>query len=673
MIPEIGHFALILALLLALLLGSVPLLGAQRHRADWMALARPLALAQSVCVVLAWACLVLSFMQDDFSVRNVAENSNSMLPAMYRFTAAWGSHEGSMLLWVLMQSLWTLAVALLGRHWPAPVQARVLGVLGLLTAAFTVFVLAASNPFLRLFPVPAQGRDLNPLLQDPGMVFHPPLLYMGYVGFSVAFAFAMAALLAPRADAEWARRARPWTAAAWSFLTLGVLLGSWWAYYELGWGGWWFWDPVENAALMPWLLGTALLHALALSDRRGLFMPWTVLLAILCFALSLLGTFLVRSGVLTSVHAFAMDPRRGIFILALLLAVVGGSLTLFALRAGRMGSAQRFDAISRESLLLANTCLLTVAAATVLLGTFYPLLVEVLGLGRLSVGPPYFDTVFVPIMAPAVFLMGIAPLARWRSAPLPELWRRLRWALVPGLLLGITLPFVGGRWSPLVAVGLFLAVWLALATVIAVVDRLRALPATGWRRLSQACAGLVGHAPGAPGRGGVRGRRDGGARLPDRSRRADDPWQHGRGRRVAVALRRCRAGGGAELRRATRPVRTAAPGPGGRRAAAGKARLSVDAGFADDRGRDPQRLARRRLHRAGRACRAGCLDGAHLSQALRHLDLGRLRADGAGRCVRAAGPALSRRAPTAHVARPRRHPGLSQPRRALVPSRVGKA
>jgi len=492
MIPEIGHFALILALLLALLLGSVPLLGAQRQRADWMALARPLAWAQVSCVALAWACLVLSFMLDDFSVRNVAENSNSMLPALYRFTAAWGSHEGSMLLWVLMQSLWTLAVALLGRQWPAPVQARVLGVLGLLTAAFVVFVLAASNPFLRLFPVPAQGRDLNPLLQDPGMVFHPPLLYMGYVGFSVAFAFAMAALLAPQPDAGWARRARPWTAAAWCFLTLGVLLGSWWAYYELGWGGWWFWDPVENAALMPWLLGTALLHALALADRRGLFMPWTALLAILCFALSLLGTFLVRSGVLTSVHAFAMDPRRGILILALLLAVVGGSLGLFALRAGRMGSTQRFDAVSRESLLLANTCLLTVAAATVLLGTFYPLLVEVLGLGRLSVGPPYFDTVFVPIMAPAVFLMGIAPLARWRSAPLPELWWRLRWALVPGLLLGIVLPFVGGRWSPLVAMGLFLAVWLALATVIAVVDRLRTLPATGWRRLSQPARGWWG-------------------------------------------------------------------------------------------------------------------------------------------------------------------------------------
>ena len=349
---------------------------------------------------------------------------------MYRFSAAWGSHEGSMLLWVLMQSLWMLAVAGFGRQLPLPVRARVLGVMGLLAAGFMLFVLLASNPFLRLFPLPAQGRDLNPLLQDPGMVFHPPLLYMGYVGFSVAFAFAMAALLGGRPDADWARRARPWTLAAWCFLTLGVALGSWWAYYELGWGGWWFWDPVENAALMPWLVGTALIHALALSDRRGLFGAWAVLLAILCFSLSLLGTFLVRSGVLSSVHAFAIDPRRGLFILALLLAVVGGSLALFALRAGRLAGREGFDAVSRESLLLANTVLLTVAAATVLLGTFYPLLIEVLGYGRLSVGPPYFDTVFVPLMAPAVFLMGVGPLARWRRAPLPELWTRLRWALL---------------------------------------------------------------------------------------------------------------------------------------------------------------------------------------------------------------------------------------------------
>ncbi|MGL6113342.1 MAG: heme lyase CcmF/NrfE family subunit, partial [Rubrivivax sp.] len=488
MIPEIGHFALILALLLALLLGVLPLAGAWREHAPWMAMARPLACGQALFVVLSWACLVASFLHDDFSVRNVAENSNSMLPAMYRFTASWGSHEGSMLLWVLMQSLWMLAVAHFGRHLPLPVRARVLGVMGLLAAGFMLFVLFASNPFLRLFPVPAQGRDLNPLLQDPGMVFHPPLLYMGYVGFSVAFAFAMSALLGSGQHArDWARHARPWTTAAWCFLTLGVMLGSWWAYYELGWGGWWFWDPVENAALMPWLVGTALIHALALSDRRGLFGAWAVLLAILCFSLSLLGTFLVRSGVLSSVHAFAIDPRRGLFILALLLAVVGGSLVLFALRAGRLAGRDDFAAVSRESLLLANTLLLTVAAATVLLGTFYPLLHEVLGLGRLSVGPPYFDAVFVPLMAPAVFLMGVGPLARWRRAPLPDLWTRLRWALLCALMLGITLPFAGGHWSPMVAVGLGLGCWVLLSLAMALHERLHAGgPARGWRALGQA-------------------------------------------------------------------------------------------------------------------------------------------------------------------------------------------
>ena len=486
MIPEIGHFGLILACVLALLLGVAALAGAWRGHGPWMAMARPLACGQALFVALAWACLVGSFAQNDFSVRNVAENSNSMLPMLYRLTAAWGSHEGSMLLWVLMQSLWMLAVAGFGRQLPLPVRARVLGVMGLLAAGFMLFVLLASNPFLRLFPVPAQGRDLNPLLQDPGMVFHPPLLYMGYVGFSVAFAFALAALLGGRRpDADWARRARPWTLAAWCFLTLGVMLGSWWAYYELGWGGWWFWDPVENAALMPWLVGTALIHALALTDRRGVCGAWTVLLAILCFSLSLLGTFLVRSGVLSSVHAFAIDPKRGLFILALLLAVVGGSLALFALRAGRLAGRDGFSAVSRESLLLANTLLLSVAAATVLLGTFYPLLVEVLGLGRLSVGPPYFDTVFVPLMAPAVFLMGVGPLARWRRAPLPDLWTRLRWALGCAALLGIALPFAGGRWSPMLAAGLGLGCWVLLALGLAVRERLRDAPERGWRALSQ--------------------------------------------------------------------------------------------------------------------------------------------------------------------------------------------
>ncbi len=474
MIPEIGHFALILALLLSLVLGSLPLAGAQRGIAPWMALARPVAVGQSLFVMLAWACLVVSFVRNDFSVRNVAENSNSTLPVEYRFAASWGSHEGSMLLWLLMQSLWMLAAARFGAQMPLAMRARVLAVMGLLAAGFMLFVLTTSNPFLRVFPIPAQGRDLNPLLQDPGMVLHPPLLYMGYVGFSVAFAFAIAALIEGRLDAAWARWARPWTTLAWCFLTLGVALGSWWAYYELGWGGWWFWDPVENAAFMPWLVGTALVHTLAVSEKRGLFKAWTVLLAIIAFSLSLLGTFLVRSGVLSSVHAFAIDPKRGVFILGFVLLVIGGSLALFALRAPRFGGGGRFAALSRETLLLTNTVLLVVAAGSVLLGTLYPLLIEVFGLGRLSVGAPYFDAVFAPLMAPAVFLMGVGPLARWQRARLPDLWTRLRWALVVGALLGIALPFAWGGWSPLLALGLFLALWLALATLVMVRERLRA-------------------------------------------------------------------------------------------------------------------------------------------------------------------------------------------------------
>ncbi len=480
MAAEIGHFALILSLLLALCMGALGLVGAQRGDAAAMGRVRTLGLGQALFVLLAWSCHVASFLRNDFSVRNVAENSNSLLPAVYRFAAAWGSHEGSMLLWLLMQSVWMVAVARFGRGLAAPVQARVLGVLGVLSAGFTVFVLVASNPFLRLFPVAAEGRDLNPLLQDPGMVFHPPLLYMGYVGFSVAFAFAITALLSERPGTNWARPARSWTLAAWCFLTSGVALGSWWAYYELGWGGWWFWDPVENAALMPWLMGTALIHALALTDRRGVHGAWSVLLAILTFSLSLLGTFLVRSGVLTSVHAFAIDPRRGIFILTLLLAVVGGSLLLLALRAPRLAAGPGFEAASRETLLLANTLLFTVACATVLLGTFYPLLIEVLGLGRLSVGAPYFDTVFVPLMAPAVFLMAVGPLARWRHAPVPGLLLRLRWALAVALVLGVGLPFAAGAWSPLVALGLFLACWVLLASVAGMRQRLRVSTRQPW-------------------------------------------------------------------------------------------------------------------------------------------------------------------------------------------------
>ena len=471
MIPELGQFALILALLLAIVLGTLPLAGAKRGIVAWMALARPVALGQFLFIAFAFGCLVASFVNNDFSVVNVATNSNSQLPVQYRVAASWGSHEGSILLWVLMLGGWTAAVALRSRHLPDEMAARVLGVMGLIAVGFLLFLLFTSNPFERLFPPAEDGRDLNPLLQDPGMVFHPPLLYMGYVGFSVAFSFAIAALLSGRLDATWARWSRPWTTLAWSFLTCGIMLGSWWAYYELGWGGWWFWDPVENASFMPWLVGTALIHSLAVTEKRGTFKSWTVLLAICAFSLSLLGTFLVRSGVLTSVHAFATDPRRGVFILAFLALVIGGSLLLFAARAPKVGGGGRFEAVSRETFLLANNVLLIAAAGSVLLGTLYPLFLDALNLGKISVGPPYFDSVFVPAMTPLIFLMGVGPLARWKEAKVPDLWQRLRWALGVSIVTALVLPFVAGRWSPGVAFGLLLASWIVATTVVNIRER----------------------------------------------------------------------------------------------------------------------------------------------------------------------------------------------------------
>ena len=472
MIPEIGQFALILALLLALTQGVLPIVGAARAIPAWIRVARPAAQGQFVFVAIAFGCLAWSFVNNDFSVLNVATNSNSQLPLHYRFAATWGSHEGSLLLWVLMLDVWTVAVTVFSRHLPEEMVARVLGVMGLVSVGFLLFMLLTSNPFERLFPAAADGRDLNPLLQDPGMVIHPPMLYMGYVGFSVAFAFAIAALLGGKLDATWARWSRPWTTLAWCFLTLGIMLGSWWAYYELGWGGWWFWDPVENASFMPWLVGTALIHSLAVTEKRGSFKSWTVLLAICAFSLSLLGTFLVRSGVLTSVHAFATDPKRGIFILAFLTLVIGGSLALFAWRAPRVGLGGKFELVSRESMLLANNVLLAVAAGSVLLGTLYPLFLDALNLGKISVGPPYFDAVFVPLMAPAVFLMGIGPLARWKEASLPELAVRLKWALGVSLITALLLPFVLGKWTPLIAFGLLLAAWIIATTVVTLKYRL---------------------------------------------------------------------------------------------------------------------------------------------------------------------------------------------------------
>ena len=492
MIPELGHFALILALLLALVQGTLPLVGAAQRNASWMALARPAARGQALFVVFAWLTLAYSFVSNDFSVLNVATNSNSQLPVQYRFAATWGSHEGSMLLWVFMLALWTLAVSIRSKHLPQEMVARVLGVMGLVSVGFLLFLLLTSNPFERLIPAAADGRDLNPLLQDPGMVIHPPMLYMGYVGFSVAFSFAIAALMSGRLDATWARWSRPWTTLAWSFLTIGIMLGSWWAYYELGWGGWWFWDPVENASFMPWLVGTALIHSLAVTEKRGTFKSWTVLLAICAFSLSLVGTFLVRSGVLTSVHAFATDPRRGVFILAFLMIVIGGSLVLFALRAPKVGGGGGFDVVSRESALLSNNVLLLVACGSVLLGTLYPLFLDALKLGKISVGPPYFNSVFVPLMTPLVFMIGIGPLARWKQASLPDIAKRLKWALAVAVATALLLPLTAGDFRLGVSFGLLLSLWIVASTVVVVRDRVRGLRSGALAQLARQPRGWWG-------------------------------------------------------------------------------------------------------------------------------------------------------------------------------------
>ena len=473
MIPELGHFALILALLVSVLQGVLPLIGAHRNRLAWIAFARPASQTAALLLTFAFGCLTWAFVANDFSVVYVAQHSNTLLPTQYRVAAVWGGHEGSLLLWVLMLGWWTFAVSLLSRQLPEAMVARVLGVLGLVTAGFLLFILFTSNPFERLLPGSEEGRDLNPLLQDFGLVIHPPLLYMGYVGFSIAYAFAVAALLSGQLDAAWARWSRPWTTAAWIFLTLGIAMGSWWAYYELGWGGWWFWDPVENASFMPWLVGTALVHSLAVTEKRGSFKNWTVLLAISAFSLSLLGTFLVRSGVLTSVHAFATDPKRGIFILAFLVAVIGSSLVLFAWRAPKVGLGGRFAVVSRESLLLTNNVLLVVACASVLLGTLYPLLIDALAMGKISVGPPYFDAVFAPLMVPALFLMSAAPFARWKEASVAELLRTLRWAFVAAIVVAIVLPLLYGSWRPLTALGILLAAWIVFAGTLNFVERVQ--------------------------------------------------------------------------------------------------------------------------------------------------------------------------------------------------------
>jgi cytochrome c-type biogenesis protein CcmF len=471
MIPELGHFSLIIALFLAMALGVLPILGAARNNPVLMSIARPLAFGQLVFIALAFAALAYAFLHNDFSVLYVEEHSNSGLPLHYRFAAIWGGHEGSLLLWVAILSIWTAAVATFSKHLPEEMVARVLGVMGLIAVGFILFMLLTSNPFDRLLPAAADGQELNPLLQDPGLVIHPPMLYMGYVGFSVAFAFAIAALLGGKLDATWARWSRPWTTVAWVFLTTGVMLGSWWAYYELGWGGWWFWDPVENASFMPWLVGTALIHSLAVTEKRGAFKSWTVLLAIAAFSLSLLGTFMVRSGVLTSVHSFATDPKRGVFILAFLAIVIGSSLLLFAWRAPKIGLGGKFDMVSRESMLLSNNVLLSVAAASVFIGTLYPLFMDALGMGKLSVGPPYFEAVFVPLMALAVLMMGLGALARWKQTSVPELAKRVRWGFAAAVILALLLPFVFKHWTPMIAFGLMLSFWIIASLVVSLQQR----------------------------------------------------------------------------------------------------------------------------------------------------------------------------------------------------------
>jgi cytochrome c-type biogenesis protein CcmF len=473
MIPELGHFALILSLCVAAVLGTLPLIGAHQQRREWLVLARPAAQVFFLLVGAAFVALSWSFYVNDFSVTYVAEHSNSLLPTVYRLAAVWGGHEGSLLLWMLMLAGWTVAVAQLSKSLDETMVARVLGVLGLVATGLLLFILLTSNPFDRLVPAAENGRDLNPLLQDPGLVFHPPMLYMGYVGFSVAFAFAIAALLSGRLDSAWARWSRPWTTMAWIFLTIGIAMGSWWAYYELGWGGWWFWDPVENASFMPWLLGTALLHSLAVTEKRGTFKSWTVLLAIGAFSLSLLGTFLVRSGVLTSVHAFATDPRRGIFILVLLALVVGSSLALFAWRAPKVALGGSFALMSRETLMLVGNVLLVVACGSVLLGTLYPLLIDALHLGKISVGPPYFNTVFVPLMAPALFLMAAVPLARWKHADARDMARRLWLAGILAVIGAIAIPLLMGGWTFLTGLGTLLSVWIAASMTLQIIARLR--------------------------------------------------------------------------------------------------------------------------------------------------------------------------------------------------------
>ncbi|MBQ0742284.1 MAG: heme lyase CcmF/NrfE family subunit [Pseudomonas sp.] len=493
MIPELGQIALIIALVLAVLQATVPLYGAWRGDSLAMGFAQPAAIAQCLFVLFAFLCLVHAFVTNDFSVTYVALNSNSALPWYYRVSAVWGGHEGSLLLWALILATWTLAVAIFSRDLPDEMLSRVLAVMGMISVGFLLFMLMTSNPFDRQLPFyPADGNDLNPLLQDFGLIVHPPMLYMGYVGFSVAFAFAIAALLGGRLDAAWARWSRPWTIIAWAFLTLGIALGSWWAYYELGWGGWWFWDPVENASFMPWLVGTALIHSLAVTEKRGVFKSWTVLLAIATFSLSLLGTFLVRSGVLTSVHAFATDPERGVFILGFLLVVVGGSLLLYALRAPVVKSQIGFALWSRETFLLINNVILVVAALMILLGTLYPLVLDAVSGTLVSVGPPYFNALFLPLMALLMAAMGVGMLSRWKDTPVKWLFSQLKWVLVGAAIAAVALAVWIGDHQLAVGSMLLLVFWVVGMSIKDIRNKIRHKGAvTGLRGLTRSYWGMT--------------------------------------------------------------------------------------------------------------------------------------------------------------------------------------
>jgi cytochrome c-type biogenesis protein CcmF len=474
MLAELGNFALVLALMMGILLSIYPMWGAYKNHSQMMAMAKPLAIGMFVFTAFAYGCLTHGFITDDFSIAYVANTSNSTLPIYYKITAVWGGHEGSFLLWVLIFSIWTVAVALFSKAIPMKMVARVLSILGMVGIGFYLFMLLTSNPFDRLLPFfPIDGKDLNPLLQDFGMIIHPPMLYMGYVGFSVAFAFALAALISGQLDSTWARWSRPWTLAAWSFLTVGISLGSWWAYYELGWGGWWFWDPVENASFMPWLVGTALIHSLAVTEKRKVFKSWTVLLAISAFSLSLLGTFLVRSGVLVSVHSFASDPSRGLFILALLVVIIGGSLALYAYRAPQLKGTGRYQLFSREVLLIGNNVFLTAATLVVLLGTLLPLVHKEIGMGSISIGAPFFNQMFTYLIVPFVLFMGIGPLSRWKSQSAQALYKQLLIAFGLSVSAGILVNASFEQSSYMAALGLVMSFWIVITTIMEIRQRIQ--------------------------------------------------------------------------------------------------------------------------------------------------------------------------------------------------------